>query len=114
MSDHPPIAVFKYDLRRATVARQRTPLPPIPRFQTEKIVRRRTRLGGHYERSRMPDGPPRFSHGGWNPWTDPPPAEAVERSLSWLGEVLRAEGKTVLHTVRVEDQLLSDGEIPAA
>lgn len=36
-----------------------------------------------------------LGHGGWNPWTEEMPREAVERSLEWVAEVLRSEGKTL-------------------
>lgn len=34
----------------------------------------------------------KLEHGGWNPWTDEPPAEAVKRGLEFMSDVARRQG----------------------
>lgn len=46
-------------------------------------------MDGQDERHELP-------HDGWNPWEDEPPREAVERSLEWIREELRAQGKVLV------------------
>lgn len=39
---------------------------------------------------------------GWDPDTDPPPREAVERGLAFMREVAEAEGLTIVGPIRAE------------